>query len=217
MARFLLPTKGIIWYPDNLRVRYLNDQPVLFSADLMTNLKFGNQKPHTDEEIWAVCKHLKLSSGLIGKGNASVGNRGLKLSVSDRIIIGMARALLSSVDLLLISNSFDMLGILESQYILSVLKQWIDERGLFLLSGDNPPGVAVNLKKKKTGSTPLSSPLAQHYLLWYSPMIAAVFYVTKNKELESDADSTINLRSILEASNGSDNVATLTPGSPMRR
>lgn len=194
LARFLLPTKGIIWYPDNLRVRYLNDQPVLFSADLMTNLKFGNQKPHTDEEIWAVCKHLKLSSGLIGKGNASVGNRGLKLSVSDRIIIGMARALLSSVDLLLISNSFDMLGILESQYILSVLKQWIDERGLFLLSGDNPPGVAVNLKKKKT-----------------------VFYVTKNKELESDADSTINLRSILEASNGSDNVATLTPGSPMRR
>lgn len=100
-----------------------------------------------------------------------VGNRGLKLSISDRIIIGIARALLSSVDLLLISNSFDQMGIKESQAILQLMRQWIDNRGMPFLSADNPPGVVLSLKKKKT-----------------------VFYVTKNQELEGEADSTIKLK-----------------------
>ena len=162
LARFLLPTEGIIWYPDNLRVRYLNDQPTLFSTDLMANLRFGNQKEHTDEEIWALCKLLKLGDGLIGNGAMPVGNRGLKLSVSDRIIVGVARALLSSVDLLLVSNSFDMLGIADSQYMLGVLKHWIAERGMSKLSADNPPGVVLSLKKKKTGASPLHAVCTPH-------------------------------------------------------
>lgn len=148
----------------------MNDQPLLFSLTLMENLKFGNQKPHTDEEIWECCRAVGLSEPLIGNADVKVGNRGLKLSVSDRIIVGIVRALLSSVDLLLISNSMDMLGIKESEFILNLLRKWIDNRGMPFLSADNPPGVITALKKRKT-----------------------VFYITKNKELESLADTSIKL------------------------
>merc|ERR1712166_818376 len=44
LGQLLLPTRGFIWYPENLRVRFLSDQPMLFDKSIFANLRFGNNK-----------------------------------------------------------------------------------------------------------------------------------------------------------------------------
>lgn len=171
LGRVLLPTRGIIYYPDNLRVRYVPGEPLLFATTLMENLRFGNQKEHSDEEIWECCRIVGLGTELIGKSDLQVGVSGSKLSLSSRIYICLARALLSSVDLLLLSNALDMLGPGEGRAFLSMLGEWRRERGMTCLSADNTPPVPVELKKKKT-----------------------VFFVTRNHELQDCADAAVTLR-----------------------
>jgi ABC-type multidrug transport system fused ATPase/permease subunit len=171
LARFILPTSGIIWYPENLRVRYISDVPVLFSSTVMKNLRFGpGSDRHSDEEIWSLCRKLGLSEPIIGRGDVFIGTRGAKLSLSDRCVIVIARALLSSVDLLLMSNTFDVLGLRQTRGIIRIFREWMKHRGVPDLSSDMPPGVPTALKKKKT-----------------------LFFVSKNEELEKDADCVINL------------------------
>mgnify|MGYP006879045614 CR=1 FL=1 len=75
-----------------------------------------------DEEIFALLKMLGVSEGLIGSSATEyalgsgakkwtlIGLNGEKLSLTNRTLLGLARALLSSVDLLLMSNVLDLLG-----------------------------------------------------------------------------------------------------------
>lgn len=171
LGRSLLPTQGIVWYPDNLRVRLIPGDPLLFNGTLMENLKFGNQKQHTEEEIWECCRLVGVEEELVGRSDFPVGHNGQKLSLSNRLYICLARALLSSVDLLLISNTLDVLGNEDSTAFVGLLKKWRDNRGMPCLSQDSPAGVDVSLLKKKT-----------------------VFYVTKNVALETVADAVMSLR-----------------------
>jgi len=172
LARFLLPSAGIVWYPENLRVRYVAEDPILFNMSLMENLKFGNQKPHTVEEIWECCRIFGLSQKLLGKADLKVGYRGVKISMSDRIIVSICRAFLSSVDLLLLSNSLDMLGIEDSTACFEAMRCWVENRGLPCLSQENPEGVSTALKKRKTA-----------------------FFVSKSVDMENQADAIINIAS----------------------
>ena len=150
---------------------WLASTPIFNSYSVTAALDY---EEHSDDEIWALCRHMQLSEGLIGHGDMvprphpghfpiklppsttlasscpnlnlpvpptkipktpdrhvhgpvwpvmpvpsldpagsnltsrpypqRVGNRGLKLSASDRIVIAVIRSLLSSVDLLLLSN-----------------------------------------------------------------------------------------------------------------
>jgi len=171
LGRILLPNvSGIIIYPDNLRVRYIPGEPLLFAKDLLYNLKFGNQKPVAEEDMWETCKLLGLTEELLYKPKFKVGQNGKKLSLSDRIYINLARALLSSVDLLLMSNSLDLLGPSDARRVMDLLNGWIDYRGLKCCKHDRPAGCDPSLLKKKT-----------------------LFYVSKNEQLEQLAHATLNL------------------------
>jgi len=178
LGRVLLPNvSGVVVYPDNLRVRYIPGEPLLFGGQstLMDNLRFGLRttgKTPEDEEIWDLCKRLGLSEALIGNGDFEVGGGGYKLSVSDKIYVTLARALISSVDLLLLANSLDLLGIEDAIRIIGILRDWISDRGMKCLNHDFPEGVPTALLKKKT-----------------------FFYCTKNITLEAEADAVLNLKS----------------------
>jgi len=171
MARILLPTKGIVYYPGNLRVRFIPNEPLLFHDTLLANLKFGNQKEHTEVEIWELCRHIGMGEEIIGRTNLPVGLNGIKLSLTNRVFVCIARALLSSVDLLLISNALDPLGPTEALKVLTRLQEWKNNRGMLCLSADNAVGVDIALKKKKT-----------------------CFFITKNQQLEEGADGVILLK-----------------------
>ena len=129
LGRLLLPTEGFIFYPENLRVRCLGDKPMIFNTTVLENLRFGNQMKLTDEQIWEVCDMLKIGH-LREKGDKIVGRGGEKLSSSTRTLVGLARALLSSVDFLLLANTLDSLTPQDRLKVVGVLKEMIDNRGM---------------------------------------------------------------------------------------
>jgi len=157
-----------VWYPANLRTRFVGDKPMIFNRNLMFNLQFGNQKPHKEEDIWALCQKLGLSENLIGKGDLELGISGEKISLSNRIIVCIARALLSSVDILLLSNTLDSLNEAMAHRLLKALKELVEEKGMPCLPRDME--VPKPLRKKKT-----------------------VLYITNNSNIEKFAAVTLQL------------------------
>ena len=149
---------------------------------LIYNLKFGAQFDHPnhadwDVEIWNLCNLLGMSKTLIGasveeftqgehpKKFEIIGLNGEKLSTSDRALLNIARALLSSVDLLLVSNTFDLLGPERGVHVIGIMKKWTKDRCLECLVTENA-ATPVHLRKKKT-----------------------LIYSTKMKEIHDAADN----------------------------
>jgi len=167
IARIMLPIEGFVSYPDNLRVRYLADRPMLFTRSLMFNLTFGSRKPHPEEDVWALCRVLGLSESLIGKRDFFVGVGGEKMSLSNRIIVCIVRALLSSADILLLANTLDLLTESQAKRILNLLHDLVRNRGCSILSQDLL--VPISLRKGK-----------------------CVFYITTNHAIEEMAAVTLS-------------------------
>ena len=168
LARISLPTRGIVVYPQNLRVRYIPAEPLMFDSTLLNNLQFGNQKPHREPEIWALCDLLGMGKEVLHKSNLRVGLNGAKLSLTNRVFVCLTRALLSSVDLLFLAGTVDMLSPADGMKVIKVLQIWRDNRGLPCLPCDNPEGVDKSLKKNKT-----------------------CFFISKNPDLETVSDATL--------------------------
>jgi ABC-type multidrug transport system fused ATPase/permease subunit len=158
------------------------------TGTLIYNLKFGCQHNHENEsqfdvEIYHLLKLLGVSKELIGKsveeftiGNqakkyTNIGLNGEKLSQTDQILLTIARALLSSVDLLLISNLLDILDIKKANEILIILKDFVANRGM------------VNIIKSEPNSK----------LPWILRKKKTVIFSTKIPELESQGDNWIHL------------------------
>jgi ABC-type multidrug transport system ATPase subunit len=133
-------------------------------------LKFGVQhyeyrlaafKPIFDREIFELCKLLGVSNSLIGKTADEfslgpeakkytlIGLNGERLSLTDRALLTLARALLSSVDFLLISNLLDVLGPNQAIRVIAVLKELTEKRGLSVLQTETM-STPMHLRKKKT-------------------------------------------------------------------
>ena len=143
------------------------------------NLKFGSQFKHPDHDVWNVeiynlLKLLKISEDLIGRSVeeyvetsrfAMTGLDGEKLSMTNKALLSIARALLSSVDILFMSNVLDSLGPVHAQHVMGILKDWTRNRCVDVLSTENST-TPVHLRKKKT-----------------------VIFSTKLKELEAMADN----------------------------
>jgi len=166
VAQIFLPVKGFIYFPQNLRVRYVAKEPHLFNQCLMDNLRFGNAthgrgsdcgKPcYTDEEIGTLCR--KLGIAVVwnrqeerfneGWQNLMVGENGQKLSQSDCILICVARALLSSADLLLVGSSLDALNREQARTVLKVLREMVEESAVMEFAAER--AIPKHLKKKKT-------------------------------------------------------------------
>ena len=153
------------------------------------NLKFGAnfQRPVDEEEgvwdseIWALCNRLGVSARLIGKSEQEfilekkytmVGLNGEKLSITDQVLLSLARALLSSVDLLLISNMLDLLEDERALHVLSILDEWRMNRCVHELKTENN-SMKPSLRKKKT--LILSSKVRPHNVIIYKKNHAIKF------------------------------------------
>mmetsp|Transcript_58041 Transcript_58041/g.114229 ORF Transcript_58041/g.114229 Transcript_58041/m.114229 type:complete len:915 (-) Transcript_58041:167-2911(-) len=168
LARHFMPSKGFIYYPPNWRVRYVDAALDFFGGESGTfeaNLKFGVQhvNPNSaawDVEIWQLLNRLKLSEELIGETPAmfgqgrnplklrQIGLSGEKLSLTDRVLLSIARALLSSADLLLVSNILDLLPLDYALNAISVFRELTTNRCIQCLEHENKKIVKVLRKKK---------------------------------------------------------------------
>jgi len=127
------------------------------------NLKFGAQFKHTDAaqwdtEIYGLLKLLGVTPELIGFSAEefsttnkflSIGHNGEKLSQTNRALLTIARALLSSADLFLISNVLDTLGPEQGEHAMNVLKVLTQRRSLEVLATEHH-STPLHLKKLKT-------------------------------------------------------------------
>jgi len=166
LGNMVIPDQGFVWYPPNLRNRYITETPLLISGSLIQNLRWGNKVEHTDEDILGLCKALGMNSNLIGKPDMDVGLNGQRLALSQRVLVCIARALLSSVDLLLLCNSLDNMPVDQANHVMGVLRTMVENKGLKCLSHERR--VDISLKKKKT-----------------------IFLITNNPEIEMLADARI--------------------------
>jgi ABC-type cobalamin/Fe3+-siderophores transport system ATPase subunit len=159
LARVYVPFSGYIHYPDNLRVRLLDTEPDIISDSIISNLEFGNQHKHAATDVRALCRLLRISRYLWDDlvtdsdgsqiwGVALAGANGHRLSVSDRVKLTIARALLSSVHMLLLNNTLDLLNIIDATHIVSVLERFCEHRGVECLRVDM--AVPWKLRKKTT-------------------------------------------------------------------
>ena len=159
LARVYVPFSGYIHYPDNLRVRLLDTEPDIIADSIFKNLEFGNQHKHEPQDVRALCQLLRISRYLWDDletdengneiwGVALAGANGHRLSVSDRVKISIARALLSSVHMLLLNNTLDLLDITDATHIVSVLERFCEHRGVECLGVDM--AVPWKLRKKTT-------------------------------------------------------------------
>jgi len=163
LARIYLPSDGFIFYPENLRFRYLSAEPEILTGTVAQNVLFGNQHEHDPEDIQKLCHLVGISTYLwddskvveeedgtktLSWGQTIVGANGEKLSMTDRIRITLVRALLSSVDLLLLNNTLDLLQPKESMGIVHLLQEFCIHKGMPCLKSDMSR--AHGLRKKKT-------------------------------------------------------------------
>ena len=149
IASKFIPTEGFSYRPSNWRVRFADGVPLLYDEALMYNLRFGEFVKHPDEEIWALCAKLGMSRDLLGKPDYDVGFMGEKIPYSDRVVVQVARIVLSSVDLVLLAGSLDGIGEKHMEKVLKVLRELIDHRGLPCLQSELG-ATPLALRKPKT-------------------------------------------------------------------
>lgn len=158
LAHLILPSKGFVYVPEELDLRYLPSEPRLFDTTVYENLKFGNKDEHTGAEMREMCRLAALSPSLYEDvaqgpdstevwGQTQVGAEGSKISLSDRIKINIIRAFFSSVDLLLMHNTLDGLGTDGASAMLQFMSTFVTERGTPCLASDTCRPVSARTKK----------------------------------------------------------------------
>lgn len=153
IVRHILPTQGYITFPADWRLRYLTAEPLIFPRSLWYNLTFGVQhldeagKPlHSKEEVKELCQLLGLPKPWLDMhlgadeqehpDRASLGHGGRHIGLSKRILISIARVLLSSPQLLLIDKALDPLGASGATKCAAILRELVRLRGLRCLPTD---------------------------------------------------------------------------------
>jgi len=159
LGGILLPTRGRILFPQELRRRYVPTEPLMWKGSLMKNLRFGNVYAHgdaeddtglyTDEDVWSLWTLLGGSSKYVNKGHMELGTGGDALSSGNAIVLGITRALLSDVDVLLLGGTLDVLGELNSTNVIKVLRRWVKNRGLAEIS-QRDASLPIGARQRKT-------------------------------------------------------------------
>jgi len=123
IAGRLQSTAGRVLVPKRWKVIYVPVMPILFDGTLMYNLMFGAHDGKQEEVVWDMCRRLGLSASLIGRGDFDIGAEAQNLRFSDRVIVSIARAVMSDVDVLLLSSALDILGESLAAQVIDCLKE----------------------------------------------------------------------------------------------
>uniref|UniRef100_A0A7S2B6X3 Uncharacterized protein n=1 Tax=Florenciella parvula TaxID=236787 RepID=A0A7S2B6X3_9STRA len=122
------------------------------------NLNYGSHYKHTDREISTLLKRLGVSHHVINNmADYFVNVNGSNLSLTDATLCSIARCLLSSVDLLLVSNLMDTLDETVALEVMEVFKEYASNRTLSSLKSENaatagfhkPKTVIISTKKRQ--------------------------------------------------------------------
>lgn len=137
----LLPTSGIN-VPPHLRVLHISEQPLFFKGTLRDNLVFGVAPGDADgdtDRVLSICRRLLVPDTLIAlieahakDGQGTVVQWNDVLSLTQRVLLNLARALIANPEVLCIhrpTRAFER-DMPQFDNTLKMLRCFVDEKGV---------------------------------------------------------------------------------------
>lgn len=150
LAGVLDPTAGEFFVPSYLRILHVCSRPVILEGSIWRNLTVGSTMYWTDREVQAervikICSRLGLSSRLLGllrktrsrfiAGDDCGGEAWSRtLSITEQIIIHLARAFVYDPEVLVMNRPTSQLPDNIAAEVYQMLREFVDNRGVELPS-----------------------------------------------------------------------------------
>ncbi|MBW1716360.1 MAG: ATP-binding cassette domain-containing protein, partial [Deltaproteobacteria bacterium] len=148
VLRFYRPTKGEIYFDGRpasdyevgslrRRIGYVSQSPLLVSATVMDNLRYGSPEASKEQVVRAATAagvH-NFIAGLIKGYDTQIGERGVSLSEGQKQRISLARALVKDPDVLVLDEPTSALDSLSEESILQSLSAIVDDKTMFVVTG----------------------------------------------------------------------------------
>jgi len=131
-----------LYLPSHLRALHVASAPMFFSGTLMENLTFGVREGDPDagiERVRRVCRKLEIPEEVVAfLDTDDVLNWGVIFSSSVKHLLTLARAFIASPEVLLLHKPTLSFNEEKSQFILDILREFVDQRGLEVTEEDYP-------------------------------------------------------------------------------
>ncbi len=147
ILRFYRPTKGEIYFDDRpasdyevgslrRRIGYVSQSPLLVSATVMDNLRYGSPDASKEQVVRAatVAGIHDFIAGLIKGYDTQIGERGVSLSEGQKQRISLARALVKDPDVLVLDEPTSALDSLAEESILQSLSAFVGDKTMFVVT-----------------------------------------------------------------------------------
>ncbi|MBB1452187.1 ATP-binding cassette domain-containing protein [Pseudoalteromonas sp. SG43-1] len=147
LQRFYDPASGSIKFKDiNIKELSLNtlrgkmgmvaQNPILFSSDVMHNIRYGNPNA-SDEEVYAAAKHAHADEFIkqLPQGyNSFLGEQGVRLSGGQKQRIVLARAILKDPEILLLDEATSALDAQSEHHVQAALEHLMQNRTTLIIA-----------------------------------------------------------------------------------
>ena len=147
ILRFYRPTKGEIYFDGRpssdyevgslrRRIGYVSQIPLLMSATVMDNLRYGSPEASKEQVVRAATAagiH-NFIAGLIKGYHTQIGERGVSLSEGQKQRISLARALVKDPDVLVLDEPTSALDSLSEESILQSLSAFVGDKTMFVVT-----------------------------------------------------------------------------------
>lgn len=150
LGQVIEPTDGYLFMPSYLRILHLGAQPVVLQGSLWANLTVGSKMYWQDPEmetmrVIRICKRLGVSGRLVDllretrdsflAGRMSDdGQWARTLSISERMVIHLARAFVYNPEVLVMNRPTSQLAEDIADDVFEMLREFVDNRGVELPS-----------------------------------------------------------------------------------
>lgn len=138
----LLPDAGDLIVPPHLRVLHISQDPLFFQSTLFMNLIYGTREGDSDrtpDRVQAICKRLRISPAVFdfldpGKKEQfeQIENWRDVLSLTQRVLLNLARALVSNPEVLIIHKPTLVFDDDLGEHTFDVLREFVDEKCLVM-------------------------------------------------------------------------------------
>lgn len=118
------------------KIRYVSQNPILFTGTILENLTYGCLEKNLDE-INSVCKIVGLTSfidSLPKRLNTVITENGVNLSIGEKQRICIARALLSGGDIFIFDESTSNLDEYNESYFREIIRNYLREKTVIIIS-----------------------------------------------------------------------------------
>lgn len=119
------------------KIAYVFQEPVLFEKTIIENIRFGNKKSISEEQIKEVCKKIGLDDKIMQLPNAyntEINSKTDLLSYGEKQLLSFARAILKDADLIILDEVTSNLDLEFEESIMKATKEILKNKISFVIA-----------------------------------------------------------------------------------